>query len=41
MRISAEFGQSRNVMFVTIYDIIVKTIAAQRFVASGFLVSGR
>src|ERR1017187_8826733 len=41
LRISAVFGQSRNVMFCAIYDIIVRLAAAQRFPAWMVLVDAR
>jgi hypothetical protein len=41
LRISAIFGQPGNVMFYTIYDIIEKAIAAQRFPAWMLLVEAR
>src|ERR1035437_9026741 len=41
LRISAVFGQSRNVMFCAIYDIIAKVAAAQRFPAWMLLVDAR
>jgi hypothetical protein len=36
LRISGIFKQPGNVTFVTIYDIIIKVIAAQRFVVAAF-----
>jgi hypothetical protein len=39
LRISAGFGQSRNITFVAKYDILAKAIAAQRLVASALLVA--
>jgi hypothetical protein len=41
LRISAVFGQSRNVMFCIFYDIIEKVIAAQQFPALALLVDAR
>jgi hypothetical protein len=38
LRINEFFGQPGNVMFYTIYDIIAKVIAAQRFFALALLV---
>jgi hypothetical protein len=41
LRISAIFGQPGNVMKHTIYDIIEKAIAAQRFPALALLALAR
>jgi hypothetical protein len=41
LRISAIFGQPRNVMFCCFYDIIAEAIAAQHFSALALLVDAR